>query len=112
MTKAALEFEPEDANQLLRALSHNHAPDSRVAIGERLAAVVLSKSKKQLKEILRRMDAESGPTLFELLEETEKVLEARHGLVKSAEERLLYSGHEVLQELTGKKMRWQPVKKP
>src|SRR5688572_28761278 len=71
MTKAAVEFEGEDTNELLRVLVSDQAPDSRVAFGERLAAMVLSKSKHQLKGILRQMDAESGPALFNLLKETE-----------------------------------------
>lgn len=108
MATAPIEFEKEDRAKLLRLLDRDHAPDSAIAFGERVAAATLSKSKQEIKEMLRKMDGEDGPALFALLEQAEQALQTRHDLVHAAYARLLYAGNELLEEIEGKKKRGPP----
>ena len=105
MPTAPIEFEKEDRAKLLRLLDRDHAPDSQIAFGERVAAATLSKSKQEIKEILRKMDGKVGPALFALLEQAEQALQTRHDLVQAAYVRLLYAGDELLEEIEEKKKR-------
>jgi len=86
----AVQFDAMDLPRQLAALRRDYAPDSTVALGERIAAGINAQSATALRECAQR--GESGEDLelaADLLLATEEALRTRLELVQCAMARLL-----------------------
>jgi DNA-binding MurR/RpiR family transcriptional regulator len=97
MTNNESEFEPMDFDELKAALDRHHHPNCSTAVGERLAAMVLSKTKEQLDQIITDAENAAMDELVDTLLNAEEVMRVRHGLLTMALARIC-----VVADLTSK----------
>jgi hypothetical protein len=73
----------------VQGVARIHACDSKCAIGERIAALLLSDTVDGLVDVASKLGDEGLRSTSDMLKEAQKVLEARKQLVLAAEIRLL-----------------------
>lgn len=89
MTAQKITFEADNYDRMIKAIRGSQHPQSIVSQGERLAAMVLSKSQKELTRIFTAGDAETNDKLVEALAEAEAIMRARLQLIESALARII-----------------------
>lgn len=84
-----LNFTPENYRRMIKAIDGVQHPESIVSQGERIAAMVLSKTQAQLTKIVAEGDLEAVNKIADTLAEAEQVMRSRLDFIQSALARLM-----------------------